>query len=221
MNGAQLNTYVLRRLAEQGLNLEADRVNELYDYITEGRDELLAAFSLAAPIVVQSPAVAMEQPDPVNLPNVWRIPVANRDPFRVIVIREKENGEPFSPSGTLNQDGGDYEWQSLRQIKLSDDTDPGQGPEIIYVPHAIDITAATTEPNIGMPTTCHRAIGKFAAVLALTADEESDATNAMGLFSRELERLERIYGDFDAMGGAGLRSIFMQSIGQWLGESTY
>jgi len=221
MNGAALQTYVRRRLAEQGLNLEADRVDELYDYITEGRDDLLSAFALAAPLVVQTPPIALEQPDPVNTPNVWRIPLANKDPYRIITVREIESGEGFGMSGALNQDGGDYEWQTLRQLKLSDDTDVGSGIEVIYVPHAADIVAGTAEAAIGLPTTCHRAIGKFAAVLALTADEESDATNAMGLFSRELDRLERIYGDFDAMGGASLRSIFMQSIGAQLGESTY
>lgn len=221
MNGAQLQAYVQRRLAETGLNLEADRVNELYDYITEGRDELLASFALAAPLVVQSAPIALEQPDPVNSPLLWQIPAANRDPFRIITIREKETGEAFAPSAALNQDGGDYEWVTTRQIKLSDDTDPGMGIQVIYVPHAGDIVVGTTEANIGLPTPCHRAIGKYAAVLALTADEESDAANAMALFGRELERLERIYGDFDMMGGASLRTIFMESIGRQLGESTY
>jgi hypothetical protein len=221
VDGAALNKYVLRRLAEEGLTLEANRVNELYDYITEGRDELLASMALAAPIVVQSAPIAMVQPDPINTPLVWKIPDGNKDPFRVIAIRDKEGGELFTLAGTLNQDGGDYEWVSLRQIKFSDDTDSSGGPEIIYVPHAGDIVAGTTEANIGVPTTCHRAIGKYAAVLALTADEESDATNAMGLFSRELERLERIYGEYDAMGGASLRTIFMHSIGQQVGETIY
>jgi hypothetical protein len=221
VDGAALQTYVRRRLAEQGLTLEADRVDELYDYITEGRDELLAAFALAAPLVVQSAPILLEQPDPVLTPLVWRIPAANKDPYRILVVRELETGEGFSSSSQLNQDGGEYEWQTLRQLKLADDADPGTGIEVVYVPHAGAIVAATTEANIGLPTTCHRAIGKFAAVLALTADEESDATNAMGLFSRELDKLERIYGDFDAMGGASLRSIFMQSIGQQSGDSIY
>jgi hypothetical protein len=221
VNGLALQTYVLRRLAEEGLALEANRTNELYDYITEGRDELLASFALAAPIVVQSAPIALVQVDAINDPRLWKIPDLTKDLLRVITVRETESKERFSPSGGIEQDAGDYEWVTTRQLRFSESADPGSGIEIIVVPHQADITAATTEALIGLPTPCHRAIGKYAAVLALTADEESDATNALGLFSRELDRLERIYGDFDAMGGAALRSIFMESIGQLSGDTIY
>jgi hypothetical protein len=221
VNGAQLQTYLLRRLAEEGLALEANRTNELYDYLTEGRDELLSSFALAAPIVVQSAPIALVQVDAANDPRLWKIPDATKDLLRVITVREIESKELFSGSGSIEQDGGDYEWVTTRQLRLSESSDPGAGIEVIVVPHQADIAAGTTEAQIGLPTPCHRAIGKYAAVLALTADEESDATNAMGLFSRELEKLERIYGDFDAMGGATLRSIFMQSIGALSGDTIY
>lgn len=221
MTGAQLLTYLKRRLAEQGLTLEADRVDELYDYLTEGRDELLSTFALAAPIVVQSTPIALVQVDAVNDPTLWKIPDATKDLLRVITVREKESKELFAGSGAIDQDAGDYEWVTTRQLRLSESADAGAGIEVIVVPHQGDIVAGTTEANIGLPTPCHRAIGKYAAVLALTADEESDATSALGLFSRELDKLERIYGDFDAMGGATLRSIFMQSIGSLSGDTIY
>lgn len=221
MTGAQLLTYLKRRLAEQGLTLEADRVDELFDYLTEGRDALLQSFALAAPIVVQAAPIALEQPDPVNDPKLWRLPLATKDLYKVMAIREIESKELFSPSATIEQDAGDYEWVTLRSIRLGESSDPGAGIEMIVVPHQGDIVAGTTEPNIGLPTPCHRAIGKFAAVLALTADEESDASNALGLFSKEIDNLERIYGEYDAMGGAALRSIFMANIGALAGDSIY
>lgn len=221
MTGAQLLTYLKRRLAEQGLTLEADRVDELYDYLTEGRDELLSSFALAAPIVVQAAPIALVPVDAINFPRLWKIPDATKDLFRVIAVREIESKELFTPSGSIDQDAGDYEWVTLRQIQLAESSDPGAGIEVIVVPHQGDIVAGTTEANIGLPTPCHRAIGKYAAVLALTADEESDATNAMGLFTREIDKLERIYGDYDAMGGATLRSIFMQSLGALSGDTIY
>lgn len=221
MNGAQLQTYVLRRLAEEGLTLEANRTNELYDYITEGRDELLAAFALAAPVVVQAAPIALVQVDPIADPKLWKLPDVTKDLFRIIAVREIESKELFTLSQILNQDAGDYEWVTLRQLRLSESSDQGAGIEVIVVPHQGVIDNTTTEPNIGLPTPCHRAIGKFAAVLALTADEESDATNAMGLYTRELDRLERIYGDYDSMGGASLRGMFMWSLGALSGDSIY
>jgi hypothetical protein len=131
----------------------------------------------------------------------------------VLMVREKETGEPFDPSATLDQDAGDYEWLNVRQLRLSDNADPGTGVQVIYVPAGVDIVVGTAEAAVGLPTTCHRAIGKYAAVLALTADEESDAKNAMGLFERELERLERMYGDYDMSGGFSLRAALMESSG--------
>lgn len=221
MTGAQLLTYLKRRLAEQGLTLEADRVDELYDYLTEGRDALLQSFALAAPIVVQAAPIALEQPDPVNDPRLWQLPAATKDLYKVLVVREVESKELFSPAGSIEQDAGDYEWVTLRSLRLSESSDPGSGIEVIVVPSKADIVAGTAEVDVGLPTTCHRAIGKFAAVLALTADEESDATNAVGLFSKEVDQLERIYGEYDAMGGAALRSIFMANIGALAGDSIY
>lgn len=221
MNGAQLQTYLLRRLAEQGLTLEADRTDELYDYLTEGRDELLSSFALAAPIVVQAAPILLVQVDAINNPRLWKLPDVTKDLYKVIAVREVESKELFTMAGSIEQDSGDYEWVTLRQLLLSESSDPGAGIEVIVVPHQADILAGTTEAGIGLPTPCHRAIGKYAAVLALTADEESDATNALGLFSREIDKLERIYGEYDAMGGASLRGIFMKSIGALSGDTIY
>lgn len=210
MTGVQLLQYLQRRLAETNLALEADRVNELYDYLTEGRNELLQAFSLAAPVVVRQ--VVTMTVDLVDT-RQWNLPVGTPDPYRVLLLRELTTGEPFDPSQTLDVDNGDYEWLNLRSIRLSADADPGDGVVAVYVPSATDITAATTEAQVGLPTTCHRAIGKFAAVLALTADEESDAKNAMALFEREMDKLERMYSDYDMSGGFSLRAAIMESTG--------
>jgi hypothetical protein len=170
---------------------------------------------------VQSTPIALVQVDAVNDPLLYKIPDATKDLLRVITVREKTSKELFTPSGKLEQDAGDYEWVTTRQLRLSESSDPGDGIEVIAIAHMADIAAGTAEADVGLPTPCHRAIGKYAAVLALTADEESDATNAMGLFQRELDRLERMYEGFDAMGGTSLRALFMESIGQLSGDTIY
>lgn len=218
MDGPGLQTYLQRRLAEAGLNLEAGRVNELYDYLTEGRDALLQAFALTAPVVVQQLATLVV--DPVD-DRVYRFPAGTPDPFRVLLVRELETRAPYTPAATIDFDGGEYVWETLTQLRLSEHADPGTGLQVIYVPSQPDITAATTQAQVGLPVTCHRAIGKYAAVLALTADEESDATNAMGLFQREMDVLERMYGDYDASTGFSLREALMGSAGELFNDTLY
>lgn len=210
MTGVQLLAYVKRRLAEANLTVEADRESELYDTITEGRDDLLQALAICAPIV--SKVEIQLVVDPTN-DRLYSFPGGTRDALRVFELREKTTGEPFVPASQLNQDNGEYEWVTPRQIRLSDGADPGDGILCTMIAHPVDITSATTEAQIGLPTPCHRAIGKFAAVLALTADEESDASTAMRLYQREIEKLELLYGDYDANGGLALREALMNTIG--------
>lgn len=218
MDGAGLQTYLQRRLAESGLNLESGRVAELYDYLTEGRDALLQAFALSCPVVVQQFVTLVV--DAVDA-QVYRFPAATPDPLRIIMVREKETRSPLTPAATIDFDGGEYVWENLRQLRLAVSASPGAGLEAIYVPSGADITATTTALQVGLPVTCHRAIGKYAAVLALTADEESDATNAMGLFQREMDVLEKMYGDYDASTGFSLREAIMGSAGELFNDSLY
>lgn len=218
MTGVQLLAYLKRRLAEAGLSVDAERDAELYDNLTEGRDELLQALSLAAPVVVRT-TITLEV-DPAD-DRIYSFAAAATDPYRVIEVRDKETREPLTPAATLDVDGGDYAWESIRKLRLAEHVSVSNGVEVVYVPAAADITAATTEAQVGLPVTCHRAIGKFAAVLALTADEESDATNAKALFDRELEKLERVYGEFDASGGFSLREALMESAGNLMNDTLY
>ncbi len=218
MTGVQLLAYLKRRLAEANLTVEADRDAELYDCLTEGRDELLQSFALCAPVVVRQ-IVAMVVDDTNS--HIYNLPDDTRDPLRVIELREKTTREPYSPAAQLDQDNGEYEWISPRSVRFAENADPGDGIEVVLVPHGADIDADSDEADIGLPTPCHRAIGKYAAMLALTADEESDAKVAMGLYERELEKLERLYGDFDMNGGLALREAFMGSLGAQYGNTLY
>lgn len=217
MTGAELLTYVQRRLAEAGLDVPAERTAELYDYITEGRDTLLQAFALTAPVVVKA-VVTLEQ---VGATQVWQFPAATKDPYRVLQVYDSETLEPLDPSAKLDNDAGHYAWVTLRSLRLAQDVALEGAPAVDAVLHGGAIVAGTAEAAIGLPTTCHRAIGKLAAVLALTADEESDARTAAGLFQREIDQLERIYGDYDANGGLALRHALMAAIGAAHGDTLY
>jgi hypothetical protein len=218
VTGAQLLTYTKRRLAENGLTVPAERELELYDYITEGRDEVKRRLAMAAPVAVK---ITLTLEVDVADDRVYRFPIAAKDPLRVIEVRDKQYRVPLDPAATLDCDTGDYEWLSARELRLAEGVDVGQGVEIVYVAQEGAIAAGTAEADIGAPVPTHRAIGKLAAVLALTADEESDATTAMGLYEREMTQLEQMYGDFDANGGEALRAALMESAGDLFGDTLY
>jgi hypothetical protein len=218
MTGAQLLTYVKRRLAENGLTVPAERDAELLDLITEGRDALLVAFALCAPVVVRQ-TITLET-DGAN-DRLRNFPAATKDPFRVLAVKDASTGEELTPSASLNNDSGQYAWNNIRQLRLNEDVQPEGAVEIDVVLAGVDIVSGTAEAAIGLPTTCHRAIGKMAAVLAMTADEQSDASNAKRLFSSELERLEALYGDYDQSSGQALGPALMAAIGQHYGDTLY
>ena len=215
MTGAQLAAYVQRRLAEYGLDVEASRTAEIYDAITEGRDMVIQALALAAPLVVQQ-LVTLEV-DAVD-DRLYSLPAATPDPLRVVEVRPVETGIPLELSQTLNSDGADYVWVSPRELRLADHAAAPGGLEGLFVLHAPDVDAATAEADIGAPTPTHRAIGKAAAVLLLSANEESDARLAMGLLQRELDALERIYGEYDMGTGSSLRAAMLASYGEIYGD---
>lgn len=218
MTGIQLLEYVQRRLAEKGLAVEADREAELYDLITEGRDRLLQAFAEVAPLVVATyQTLAIDPHDSTK----WRFPGTAPDPYRVLFVREL-NGEILTPAAELNQDGGQYSWDDLRTVRTAVGYTPCTGGlevRVVFAQPAIEDT--TKEPAVGLPTTCHRALAKWAVVLALTADEESDAGNAMQLFRDEMQRLEELYGSYDAQAGRALGVAFLASYGHTYGDMLY
>jgi hypothetical protein len=214
VTGAQFLTYMKRRLAEQGLTVDAERDNELLDYATEGRDGILQVFAEAAPVVVKQ-IVSFDPPVGV----LYSLPAGTKDPYRALCVRDAGTGRELDPSSSIQNDAGEYVWRTLRQLQLADWVSLEGALEAEMVLHAGAIDSATAEAAIGLPTTCHRAAAKLGVVLALTADEQSDATNAMGLFQREMEILERLYGEYDGNGGLALRNALMKSLGTAYGDS--
>lgn len=219
MTGAELYAYLVRRLAESGLTLEAGRSDTLYDALTEGRDVVKGELALVAPALF-APTVALEV-DSADL-NQYRIPAATKDPLRVTgLFLVDGDGERvmLTPAAQLNRDDGDYVLTGPRKWRLRRGLSIGTGTlEIDAVLHDAAITVATTEANIGLPTPCHRAIGLSAAVRMLTVDEESDAAVAERLYERELLRLENLYGSYDMNDGMKLRHAIMASEGSQYGD---
>lgn len=213
MTGSQLLDYVLRRLAEKGLSLPAERTAELYDLITEGRDAVKLRLAVAGSPATKT-LVALER---VGSSQVYKFPDATRDPLQVIELRNAGTNEPLEPAVSLNVDAGHYRWNSFRQVQLADDLSV-TGLEVDAVLADADIDATTTEANIGLPTPCHRAIGKYAAWKAVTVDEESDGAGMEKDYETAVGRLESIYGEFDHASGLSLRHGLMNTIGRGFGD---
>lgn len=218
MTGATLLTFVLRRLAEAGVTVSAERTAELYDHITGARDDVHRELVSVAKRIF-STAVTLEQG--VADDRLFTLPAATADIIRIVEVRELTTREPYDRSGTLDEDAGDFIWQSARQVRVSDQTDEGDGIVLVAAFMGTAIDANTTEANIGLPTPCHRAIGYGAAVLALTVDEESDASVAAKLYEKELDKLRDQYGEMESQGGEALRHSLMKSIGEQYGDMIY
>jgi hypothetical protein len=222
VNGAELLAYVKRRLRLEGVTIEAQGAEEntLFDYLTEGRDTLLQVFAKRAPVLVQE-LVAL-QVDPADS-RLYNFPAATTDPLACISLRSVTTREPLIPSAEtmLDTDAGEYEWLSPRQVRLAEHVDPPGGLEGFFVLTKPAITAVTTEAGVGLPVPTHRCLGKYAALLHLTADEESDAANAEKLFTQELDRLIKLYAQFDRHGGEALRQAFLSAYGDWMADSLY
>lgn len=213
MTGAEFLTYMKRRLAENGVAADAERDLELLDYATEGRDGLLQALAEAAPLVVKQ-IITFDPPAGA----LYSLPAASKDPYRCLCLRDSATGRELEPAASIDNDSGEYVWRTIRQVQLRADASLEGNLEGEFILHAGPITAATAEAAIGLPTTCHRAAAKLGVVLALTADEESDASVAAGLFQREIDALEKIYGQYDDNGGMALRHALMQSLGAGYGD---
>jgi hypothetical protein len=219
MTGAALLIYVKRGLREYGVAVEdsTERDAELCDLITEGRDDLIAAFSLAAPKVVEQVVTLEVQADD----RLYRFPAVSPDPYRVIEVRTITDQRELEPAARLNVDGGEYRWNSLRELKVADWSTPDGGIEIVAIMGGSSIDGTTIEANIGLPTTCHRCLAKYAIAQALERGGERSPDRALAMFQRELDRLERTYGEYDANGGAALREAIMRSIGFETGDMLY
>lgn len=226
MTGAQMLTYLKRRLALVGVSVETtgpfgDGV--LYDYITHGRDVVLGLFSLEAPKVVRT-LVSLELASGSS-DRIYKIPDAQPDPYRWLELRpiasETYLEEPLRPSAVLDVDLGEIEVISLRQCRIADNVNVSDGLEAYVVVAGADIDQDTTEAQVGLPTPCHRAAVLWAAVLALTQDEDNDATNAVKVYEAELARLTDIYADFFEDEGASLWETMLAGYGEQYSDLLY
>lgn len=220
MNGAALLTYMKRRLRLVGVNIPAasEEENALMDYASEGRDTLLQVFGQRAPILVRE-FVTLEV-DAVDT-HIYRLPVATLDPLKILNLRGKDNRDRFEPSAEtmLDSDGGNYELLDIRTVRIGEHVTPLGGLEGSYVLTKPALTTATTEAAIGTPAPTHRAIGKYGAMLYATADEDADGTIMEKQFLQEIDRLIKLYAQFDNNAGEGLRMAMLAAYGSWQGDS--
>lgn len=222
MDGAALYLYLQRRLAENGLAVESGRAGTLYDYLTEGRDEVKARLALVAPTLFAE-GVTLELVD-ADL-NTWKIPDATADLIRTDGVYWQSTSyapQLLTPSAQLNRDDGGYVWTSPRTLQLrrglSVTAVSGGALQVLGVLQGDDIDETTPEADVGLPTPCHRAIAQMAAVLALTADEESDAAIAERRFEATMFRLEQQYGSFDVNDGMKLRHALLATATNQYGD---
>lgn len=218
MDSTALLTYVQRRLGIEGMTDEQTDTAEIFDCLTEGRDEVRSLLAEVAEHVVKE-SFNLEV-DGAN-DRLWKFPAAKADATRIVKVKSVTTGEQLNPAGMLNEDGGEYVWDTHRQLLLADHVDPPGGVAVEAILQYPDVTAGLTPAQMGVPDPATRAVGKFAVVLALTADEESDAANAVKLLEREFAKLERLYGDFDRQGGQSLRELFLMNYGRLHGDSIY
>lgn len=222
MTGAELLTYMKRRLRLVGVTIApaSEDENALMDAATEGRDTLRQIFAQRAPVLVRE-FVTLEQD--VTTRELFNFPAATKDPLKVLNIRPITTRDSLIPSAEdgLDSDGGEYEWLSLRQVRLSEHTVPPGGLEISVVLFKDPLTTATAEAAVGVPVPCHRAIGKYGALLYATADEDTDGSILEKQFLQEVDRLIKLYAQYDRNGGAGLRQAMLQAFGEWQGDTLY
>lgn len=217
MTGEQLLRYLERRL---GIDTTPDDdlgPAELYDYLTEARDEVRRRLSMAAPRL-QLTSVLLE---PGSGTREYRLPTAVRDPLAVEAVRVLPSKRKLRPSSSLDQDGGDYAWRTPRSLWLAEHVDVGQGLELEATLDLEPINATTAESAVGLPTWTHRAIAKLAALLAQTKDDRGDGQVALQLYEREMTQLEDRFATFDAQGGGVLREAMLASYGEQHGDELY
>lgn len=222
MNGQALLTYMKRRLRLVGVNIPAasEEENALMDYATEGRDTLLEVFAQRAPILVREFVTLVVDPTDSH---IYRLPVATKDPLKLLNLRGKDNRDRFNPSADtmLDSDGGQYEVLDIRTVRIGEHVTPLGGLEAAIVLVKDAITTATAEAAIGVPIPTHRALGKYGALLYATADEDADGSILEKQYLQEIDRLIKLYAQFDNNAGEGLRQAMLAAYGEWQGDSLY
>ncbi len=217
MTGALLATYVTRLLGEDSYAVPSSRSAQIYDAINDSRNLIRQSFIEAAPIVLKQFVTLV-----VNVGNnrLYDWPAATKDPFTALSVRSITNQEELSPAARINEDEGHYVWRNIKQLELADGIEPPGGLEVECVIDVADIDSSTTEANIGLPTGCHRLIGKGARML-LKEVPESAGGRAEKAFMREVQALSTIYASYDANGGEALRHALMASYGRLVGDMLY
>ena len=211
--GSDALAYLKRLLAIEGITQDNWDDPALYDFLSEGRDMVLQALSMAAPGVVRSVQTMTDNGDDTF--------TLDTDPYRVIQLRHKTTRLPLVPSATIDQDTGDYEWTGPRDVQVAAGLTPTGGLEAVFIPAAAAIASGTAKNAWGIPQTCHRLACKGAALVALGTDEDLDPKNMTGLFQNELGKIEIIYSEFDANAGLSMREAFLDMYGEWMADSTY
>jgi hypothetical protein len=220
MTGLQLYTYLQRRLGIADVPQDQWSEAELYDYLTEARDEVVQRLSLAAPLFVAEWVTLELVPGETK---IYRIPEATADPLRCLILRGSSTKAAITPSAELDSDLGQYEWRSLRTLELATGVrlSSNDSLEGYFILHRGPIDDETTEAGVALPTTFHRAVGKFAAILALTTDEDAAPSAAIAAYESEMSRLELVASEYDGSAGFAFRESFLMNYGRQHPETTY
>jgi len=225
--GTDLLLRTKYRLAEAtGVSVETGREAELYNALTEARDDIRQRLAIDAPLAVQALPLVLEQD--LTDPNIWSWPSAAPDYERVITVRPQPSSyrwehqrRPLDPAVTLGFDGGQYEWLTPRSLRLNPryriPAGATGGIEVIGVPFwTTAVTSATTAATVGLPQPTWQSLTYMAAALVLSADEETNPAMALGMAEKGIKRLESLYGDYDTASGMAAHHGFMASVqAQW------
>lgn len=218
MTGADALNYILRRLALEGLRDPETDDPELYELLTDGRDQVAMELGLAAPGLIKLEVALDVQVDD----RLYNFP-AGVGAIRVLELRSTDTKVPLTPMAS-HDDLGEYEWvQQDSQIRLATGVEIPGGVTMVYVPNAspIDEDTADTTAAWGIPQIAHRTAAMYAVWQALITNEESDGRNAATTFAQSLERLGRTMSEYDANQGLAGRQAFLSAFGQQHADVIY
>lgn len=186
-----------------------------YVFLTHARDMVRDRLALAAPLAITE-VVTLEQ-DP-TVKSRWAFPDDTADALYVSRPREITTGQVLSPANKLDFDGGTYKWQTLRALRVLTGHVPAGGLELDAV---LQQQPIEEDGEIGLPPPCHAAVALAGAQLVLTVNEDSPGKTAAALFEAEMNRLERLYSQYDEARGMELREAFLESAGRHYGDTLY
>jgi hypothetical protein len=207
--------WVGRRIGIETLTEEQLEFNELLAYVNEGRDVVLLelAARMSRPSMFLS-SVTLEE-DGGN-DRKYAVPTGTNTVLRWQEVRDVTYKQPLIPFFT-HTDMGDYTVYADHVI-LNDNVAPPGGVEADIIEQPDPIVATTAEADIGVPTVAHSAVGMYAAYLALTVNEESDARNLMAQFNSRLDQIGLLLSRFHLDEGLSLRNQFLDSYGLQYGD---